>query len=73
MAKKPDRSIKGTALRLQAEKLVRVTDRDVAAMPVEDMQRLVQELLVELSLDQSPQAPLGNIRPQPLSGSSPVL
>jgi PAS domain S-box-containing protein len=46
MAKKPDSSIKGIALRLQAEKLFRVTDRDVAAMPVKDIQRLVHELQV---------------------------
>ena len=46
MAKKPDKSTKGTALRRQAEELLRVTKRDVAAMPVKDVQQLVQELQV---------------------------
>ena len=46
MAKEPDRSTKGTALRLQAEELLRVTKHDVAAMPVKDVQQLVYELQV---------------------------
>jgi PAS domain S-box-containing protein len=46
MAKKSDGSIKGTALRLQAEKLFRVTNRDVAVSPVKDMQRLVHDFQV---------------------------
>ncbi|MDO8356174.1 MAG: PAS domain S-box protein [Nitrospirota bacterium] len=46
MAKKPDRPAKSTALRRQAEELLRTTDRDVAAMPVKDVQQLVQELQV---------------------------
>ena len=46
MAKKPDGSTKGAALRLQAEELLRATRRDVAAMPVKDVQQLVHELQV---------------------------
>jgi PAS domain S-box-containing protein len=46
MAKKPDRSTKVTGLRLQAEELLRATKRDVAAMPVKDLQELVHELQV---------------------------
>jgi PAS domain S-box-containing protein len=46
MAKKPDRSTKITGLRLQAEDLLRATKRDVAAMPVKDLQELVHELQV---------------------------
>lgn len=46
MAKKPDRSTKVTVLRRQAEERLRVTNRDVAAMPVKDVQKLVQELQV---------------------------
>lgn len=46
MAKTPDRSTKGSGLRRQAEELLRTTKRDVAAMPVQDVQRLVHELQV---------------------------
>ena len=46
MAKTPDRSTKLTALRRQAEELLRMTDRDVAAMPIKDVQQLVHELHV---------------------------
>ena len=46
MAKTPDRSTKLTALRRQAEALLRTTDRDVAAMPVKNVQQLVHELQV---------------------------
>jgi len=46
MAKKPDGSTKVTGLRRQAEELLRTTKRDVAAMPVKDMQRLVHELQI---------------------------
>jgi PAS domain S-box-containing protein len=46
MAKTPDKSTKGTGLRRQAEDLLRTTNRDVAAMPVKDVQRLVHELQV---------------------------
>ena len=46
MAKKADRSTKITALRRQAEERLRVTQRDVAAMPVKDVQKLVQDLQV---------------------------
>lgn len=46
MAKTPDRSTQLTALRRQAEALLRTTDRDVAAMPVKDVQQLVYELQV---------------------------
>lgn len=46
MAKTPDKSTKDTGLRGQAEELLRTTKRDVAAMPVKDVQRLVHELQV---------------------------
>ena len=46
MAKKPNGSTKGAALRLQAEELLRATRRDVAAMSVKDVQQLVHELQV---------------------------
>ena len=46
MAKKPDGSTKVTGLRRQAEKGLRVTRHDVAAMPVNDVQQLVHELQV---------------------------
>ena len=46
MAKKPDEPTKVTALRQQAEELLRATKRDVAAMPVKDVQQLVHELQV---------------------------
>ena len=46
MAKKPDGPTKLTGLRHQAEELLRTTKRDVAAMPVKDVQRLVYELQV---------------------------
>jgi len=46
MAKKPDGSTKLTGLRRQAEEALRATNRDVAAMPVKDVQQLVHELQV---------------------------
>jgi PAS domain S-box-containing protein len=46
MAKKPDGPTKLTGLRHQAEELLRTTKRDVAAMPVKNVQRLVHELQV---------------------------
>ncbi len=46
MAKKSDESTKFTGLRRQAEKLLRTTKRDVAAMPGKDVQQLVHELQV---------------------------
>ena len=46
MAKKPGKSTKFTELRQQAEARLRTTRRDVAAMPVKDVQRLVHELQV---------------------------
>ena len=46
MAKKPQRSAKVTELRRQAEARLRMTKRDVAAMPVKDVQQLVHELQV---------------------------
>jgi PAS domain S-box-containing protein len=46
MAKKPDGSRESTGLRRQAEARLRATKRDVAAMPVKDVQQLVHELQV---------------------------
>ena len=46
MAKKPDGSTKFTGLRREAEARLRTTRRDVAAMPVKDVQQLVHELQV---------------------------
>jgi len=46
MAKKSDRPTNVTRLRRQAEELLRTTRRDVAAMPVKDVQQLVYELQV---------------------------
>ena len=46
MAKKPEGSTKFTELRRQAEELLRATKRDIAAMPVKDVQQLVHELQV---------------------------
>ncbi len=46
MAKKPDRSKELTGLRRQAEARLHTTRRDIAAMPVKDVQRLVHELQV---------------------------
>jgi len=46
MAKKSDRPTNVTGLRRQAEELLRTTKRDVAAMPVKDVQQLVYELQV---------------------------
>ena len=46
MAKKPKQSTKVTGLRRQAEVRLRMTKRDVAAMPVKDVQQLVHELQV---------------------------
>ncbi|TKB34733.1 MAG: hypothetical protein E8D51_02000 [Nitrospira sp.] len=54
MAKKPTGSTKRTGLRRQAEALLRTTDRDVAAMPVKDVQQLVHELQVHQVSDSSP-------------------
>jgi PAS domain S-box-containing protein len=52
MAKKPDGSTKFTELRRQAEARLRTTRRDVAAMPIKDVQRLVYELQVhEIELE----------------------
>ena len=45
-AKKPGRSTKSNGLRPQAEGRLRTTRRDVAAMPIKDVQRLVHELQV---------------------------
>ena len=46
MAKKPQRSTKVTELRRQAEARLRMAKRDVAAMPVKEVQELVHELQV---------------------------
>ncbi len=46
MGKKPDESTKSTALRREAEARLRTTNRDVAAMPVKEVQQLVHELQV---------------------------
>ena len=46
MAKTPDRFTKLTGLRRQAEARLRTTDRDVAAMRVNNVQQLVHELQV---------------------------
>src|SRR6185503_7438039 len=46
MAKKSDRPTNVMGLRWQAEELLRTTRRDVAAMPVKDVQQLVYELQV---------------------------
>ena len=46
MGKKPDKATKVTGLREQAEERLRATHRDVAAMPVKDVQQLVHELQV---------------------------
>jgi PAS domain S-box-containing protein len=46
MANNPDKSMKVTALRRQAEGRLRATKRDVAAMPVKDVQQLIHELQV---------------------------
>jgi PAS domain S-box-containing protein len=52
MAKRLHRSTKVTGLRTQAEALLRTTKRDVAAMPVKDVQQLVHELqLHQIELD----------------------
>ena len=52
MAKKSDESTKVTALRRQAEGALRATRRDVAAMPVKEVQQLVHELQVhQIELD----------------------
>ena len=44
MTKKPDKSTKDTGLSKQSEELLSMTKRDVAAMPVKDVQRLVHEM-----------------------------
>jgi len=46
MAKTRDRTTPGTGLRQQAEARLRLTRRDLAAMPVKDVHQLVQELQV---------------------------
>jgi PAS domain S-box-containing protein len=46
MAKQPDGPTKPTGLRRQAEERLRTTKRDVASMPVKDVQQLVHELQV---------------------------
>ncbi|RPH79832.1 MAG: PAS domain S-box protein [Nitrospiraceae bacterium] len=46
MAKTPDESQKLTGLRNTAEELLRAANRDIAAMPVKDVQQLVAELQV---------------------------
>jgi PAS domain S-box-containing protein len=46
MAKKLDGSTKVTALRRQAEERLRITRREIQAMPVKDLQHLVHELQV---------------------------
>ena len=52
MAKKPEGSTKFAALRRHAEELLRVTKRDLAAMQIKDVQRLVHELAVhEIELE----------------------
>ncbi|MGH7181584.1 MAG: PAS domain-containing protein [Nitrospiraceae bacterium] len=52
MAKKPDRGTGTTGLRQQAEALLRTTKREVAAMPLKDVQQLVYELQVyEIELE----------------------
>jgi PAS domain S-box-containing protein len=52
MAKRPEKSTKVTRLRKPTEELLRMTKRDVAAMPVEDLQQLVHELQVhQIELD----------------------
>jgi PAS domain S-box-containing protein len=52
MTKKPDKSTKVTGLHKQAEELLRMPKRDVAAMPVKDLQRLIHELQVhQIELD----------------------
>lgn len=52
MGKKPDGSTKLNAVRRKTEGLLRATKRDVAAMPVKDVQQLVHELQVhQIELD----------------------
>ena len=52
MARKQDGSLKLTGLRRRAEELLRVTKRDIAAMPVKDVQQLVYELQIhEIELE----------------------
>ena len=52
MAKKPDGPTKVTGFRPQAKALLQITKRDVAAMPVEDVQQLVYTLqLHEIELE----------------------
>ena len=46
MAKKPGGSTKVTAFRRQAEALLQATKRDVAAMPIKDVQQLVHALQI---------------------------
>jgi PAS domain S-box-containing protein len=52
MAEKPGKSTKVKVFRRQAEELLRATKRDIAAMPVKDMQQLVHELQIhQIELD----------------------
>jgi PAS domain S-box-containing protein len=52
MAKKPNRSTKIPGLRKQAEERLRMTRRDVATLPVKNVQQLVHELQVhQIELD----------------------
>ena len=52
MAKKLERSTKVTGLRRQAEARLRMTNREVAALPIKDVQQLVHELQVhQIELD----------------------
>jgi PAS domain-containing protein len=46
MAKKPGGSTKVTALRRQAEEALRATRREVAALPIQDVQQLVHDLQI---------------------------
>lgn len=47
MAEKPDKSTRATELSRQAEELLRASKRDVAALPVKDVQQIVHELQVQ--------------------------
>lgn len=47
MPKKPGKSTKGTTFRKQADALLQATKRDVAAMPITDVQQLVDALQIK--------------------------
>jgi PAS domain S-box-containing protein len=47
MTKKPGKSTKSTAFRKQADALLQATKRDVAAMPITDVQQLVDALQIK--------------------------